>query len=286
MEARLAPLSEGYSTAVEAEVRVGFLLPATAQNVPLVRHALAGLGEAIEMDPSDIADLKTIVTEACMNVVLHAYGDEEGPLEVEAEIADDRLVVTVRDFGRGIRPLADVEHRSLRLGLPLIAALTESFEIRAGPTGGTEVVMRVPISANGDVERAEAPELRDETQISLPAGDLLGPILSRVISMFAARADFSVDKLSDAVLLSDALSARAPDGFPDGTARIAVQEGEKSFSLRVGPLDPGGGQRLVEGMRIPMLEASLESLAEEVRVESGDPSEGAEHLVIRISQAG
>ena len=271
---------------MESEVRVQFALPATAENVPLVRHALAGLGEAIEMEPTDVADLKTVVTEACMNVVLHAYGDGEGLLEVEAEVTDDQLVITVRDFGRGIRPLADVERRSLRLGLPLIAALTESFEISAGPAGGTEVVMRVPITANGDRLRAEAPKLTDETRISLPAGDLLAPILSRVISMFAARADFSVDKLSDAVLLGDALSSHGPDGFPEGTARITVQEGENSFSLRVGPLDPGGGQRLVDGMRIPMLDASLESLAEEVRVEPGaGDGEGAEHLVIRISQA-
>ena len=42
-------------------------------------------------------------------------------------------MVTVRDYGAGIRPLADVEQRSLRLGLPLIAALTESFELTGCP---------------------------------------------------------------------------------------------------------------------------------------------------------
>ena len=41
--------------------------------MPLIRHALAGLAEALEMEPTEIADLKTVVTEACMNVVLHAY---------------------------------------------------------------------------------------------------------------------------------------------------------------------------------------------------------------------
>ena len=68
-----------------AEARVEFSLPARAENVALVRHAIAGFAEALEMEGAEIADLKTVVTEACMNVVVHAYeGDGAGPLEVEA----------------------------------------------------------------------------------------------------------------------------------------------------------------------------------------------------------
>jgi len=258
-------------------------LPALAANVPLIRHALAGLAEALGMEPAEVADLKTVVTEACMNVVAHAYEDgESGVLEVEAWPADGCLVVRVRDYGAGIRPLADVEHRSLRLGLPLIAALTRSFEVSGQAGHGTEVTMKVPLvpSTNGAVD---PPEALDETRILLPAGELLGPVLSRVISMFATRADFSVDELSDAVLLSDAISANGEVGFPDGTARLAVSEQEGAFEIRVGPLEAGGARRLLDGMRIPTLEASLESLADEVRV---DPVDEGEVLAIRIGTAG
>ena len=87
-----------------------------------------------------------------------------------------------------------------------------------------------------------APEAGDETKISLPAGELLAPILSRVVSMFATRADLSVDELSDAVLLSDAISAGGTAGFPDGTARLTVAEDDGSFEVRVGPLGEGGGR--------------------------------------------
>src|SRR5215217_3177511 len=69
-------------------------LPARAENVAVVRHALAGLAERMGMDEGSLADLKTVVTEACMNVVLHAYaGAEPGPLEIEAEGEDDGLTV-------------------------------------------------------------------------------------------------------------------------------------------------------------------------------------------------
>jgi serine/threonine-protein kinase RsbW len=268
---------------VEPEAaRVQFSLPAVAANVPLVRHALTGLAEALEMQPTEVADLKTVVTEACMNVVAHAYEDgEAGVLEVDAWPEEGCLVVRVRDYGAGIRPLADVEHRSLRLGLPLIAALTRSFEVSGQAGRGTEVTMRIPLapSSNGAVE---VPEALDETLITLPAGELLAPILSRVVSMFATRADLSVDELSDAVLLSDAISANGELTFPDGTARLAVSEQEGSFEIRVGPLGEGGATRLLEGMRIPTLDASLEALAEEVRV---DPAPGGELLAIRIGTA-
>ncbi|HEY8002263.1 MAG: ATP-binding protein [Vicinamibacteria bacterium] len=262
--------------------RVEFSLPAVAANVPLIRHALAGLAEALEMEPAEVADLKTVVTEACINVVVHAYKDDTGVLEVDAWPEDGCLVVSVRDYGAGVRPLADVEHRSLRLGLPLIAALTRSFEVSGSPGHGTEVRMKIPFapSSNGSVA---APEAGEETRISLPAGELLGPILARVISMFATRADFSVDELSDAVLLSDAISASGSAGFPDGTARLAISEQSGSFEVRVGPLQGGGAQRLLDGMRIPSLDASLERLADEVRVESGDEGEV---LAIRIGRPG
>jgi serine/threonine-protein kinase RsbW len=269
---------------VEIDARVEFSLPARAENVPLVRHALAGLAETLGMEASVTADLKTVVTEACTNVVLHAYDPGSGGvMEVEAWPENGCLLVAVRDYGQGIRPLADVEHQSLRLGLPLIAALTDSFEVRGEVGKGTEVVMKIPISVtrNGNKPTPE-PQRIEETRIDIATGDALAPVLSRVISMFATRADFSVDRLSDAVLLSDAISAGDPKSFPDGTARIAVSEEDGLFEVRVGPLGEGAGERLLHGMRIPELDASLETLADEVRV---DHSSEGEVLVVRIAEA-
>jgi serine/threonine-protein kinase RsbW len=47
-------------------------LRATPDNVIVVRQAVAGLGEALGLSGPRIADLKTVVSEACNNVVLHA----------------------------------------------------------------------------------------------------------------------------------------------------------------------------------------------------------------------
>src|SRR4051794_12066095 len=95
-------LGTGKNVNITTEDRTGLqmTLPARAENVAVVRHALAGLAERIGMDEPGIADLKTVVTEACMNVVVHAYpADVSGLLEVEAAREQDGLAVVVRDYG-------------------------------------------------------------------------------------------------------------------------------------------------------------------------------------------
>ena len=239
-----------------------FSLPAEAANVPLVRHALAGLAEALEMEPAEVADLKTVVTEACMNVVAprlrrRRAGPARGRRLARRRLPDRHACATTAP-GSARSPTSS--SRSLRLGLPLIAALTSSFEISGAPAAAPQVTDADSARRRTAHEPTPAPRSLDETRIALPAGELLAPILSRVISMFATRADLSVDELSDAVLLSDAISASGPSGFPDGTARIAVSE---QRGLVRGPGRPAGrraaARRLLDGMRIPALDASLES---------------------------
>jgi anti-sigma regulatory factor (Ser/Thr protein kinase) len=118
---------------------VQLTLPARAENVAVVRHALGGLGEALELDPQTLSDVKLAVTEACTNVVVHAYAGDDGPMEVAATVEDGVLRVTVRDEGLGIVPRPDSP--GLGLGLPLIATLTESLELGQSADDRTEVAM-------------------------------------------------------------------------------------------------------------------------------------------------
>jgi serine/threonine-protein kinase RsbW len=114
-------------------------LPARAENVAVVRHAFGGVGEALSMSEQLVSDIKLAVTEACTNVVIHAYPDGEGVMEVRAAVDEGALSVVVRDEGRGVVPRADSP--GLGLGLPLIATLTESLELGTGEDASTEVRM-------------------------------------------------------------------------------------------------------------------------------------------------
>jgi serine/threonine-protein kinase RsbW len=114
-------------------------LPARAENVAVVRHAFGGFAEVLSVDEQTLADIKLAVTEACTNVVIHAYEDEIGSLEVDASFDDERLTVVIRDSGRGILPRPDSP--GLGLGLPLIATLAESLELGTDDLDHTEVRM-------------------------------------------------------------------------------------------------------------------------------------------------
>lgn len=258
------------------------VLPAKAENVAVVRHAVAGLAEAMEMAAAQVADLKTVVTEACMNAVIHAYDEEPGPIEVDAQRENGALVVVVRDNGVGIRPRADNVGQSLRMGLPLIAALSTSFELSGGLGRGTVVTMRMNFAQNGAHPGPAATEVADPgAAVSIARGELVGPVLSRIISIFAVRANFSVDRLSDAVLLGDAISAQAGDQFLEGRTSVVVDEDDGKVTVRVGPLVAGAGERFLGGMRIPEVDASLERLADAVSVEHAD---GHELLLLEIGR--
>jgi anti-sigma regulatory factor (Ser/Thr protein kinase) len=120
-------------------------LPARAENVAVVRHAVGGLGEVLEVDDQTLSDIKLAVTEACTNVVVHAYPEGEGPMSLRAAIDDRHLLLVVTDRGRGIVPRPDSP--GLGLGLPLIATLAQSLELGTGNLEETEVRMIFDLGA-------------------------------------------------------------------------------------------------------------------------------------------
>ncbi|HXR31830.1 MAG TPA: ATP-binding protein [Solirubrobacterales bacterium] len=254
-------------------------LPARAENVAVVRHALAGLAEQIGMDEIGLADLKTVVTEACMNVVVHAYPDGSGPLLVEAEPDSEGLTVVISDSGSGISPEADSDRSSLRLGLSLIAALSSSFSISGGLGRGTEVMVRLPLKGGSDGARSEqvlAAEVPG-AEIAVGRAELLEPVLARMVGALAARRDLSVERVSDAVLITDAIAEAAPGRFADGCVRLGLGESEQGLELRLGPMEKGGAGEIRRRLEVPELGGSLEALADELSV---DESSDGDYLIV------
>lgn len=259
-------------------------LPATAENIMVVRQAVAGLGEALGLDASRIADLKTVVTEACNNVVLHAYEDEPGPLEVTAEPRSGELEVQIADQGHGFRPRANQGDESLGLGLPLIAALSDSFEISGGGGQGSRTTIRFSYSPPEFSDNGTPTDVAEELEMAITPGDMVKPVLARVIGALAARAEFSVDRLADTVLLGDVVSSSAGAEFASGRLGIAIKDGDGTLDVRVGPLVEGGGERLLSEMELPGA-GSLRSLASRMEVTRGKTEEGeeAEFLVFEVT---
>jgi serine/threonine-protein kinase RsbW len=239
-------------------------LPGRPENVLVVRQALTGLSELLRLDAIETNDLNTAVTEACNNVVQHAYEGEAGPLEVEVFVLADAIAVAVRDHGVGIQSQDafgeddedeesfDAGH-SAGIGLPVIHALTREVEFTEPPGGGTEVRMEFETSRAAALAAppptarllAAQREPSGTIQLSVAPSELARAVLPRVLSALAARANFSIDRISDVQLVADVLAANAAESISGTHLDVGVTIAPRNLELRVGPLHTGRGESLM-----------------------------------------
>lgn len=114
--------------------------PATAEAVPMIRHAIVEFAARLGADAEHRTGIALAVTEGCANVVVHAYDGaaERGEMLVRARGDADGLDVVVTDEGSGVLPRPDSP--GVGLGIPLMSHLAESMDFRTAPGGrGTEL---------------------------------------------------------------------------------------------------------------------------------------------------
>lgn len=114
--------------------RVCLEIPPRPQFVSLCRLALTAICREHRFSDDEIADLKLAITEACSNSIRHAYDDNDGSesrVFVSFEVQADRLVVEVRDHGRGFSyegaNTDDLPEGGL--GIAIIRAVVDEFDV-------------------------------------------------------------------------------------------------------------------------------------------------------------
>ncbi len=242
---------------------------------------LAGLGDQLAFDYELLDDLKTAVSEACNNVVLHAYrGRPPGPLIVGLQISESTVEAIVRDNGGGIQQVVPSDER-MGVGLAVISALADRAEFLSAPDGGTEVRMLF----NGELGRAvsNGAPVYGVPEASVPlAGDivatlspvtLLPGVLGRVARAQAAGARFSLDRFSDLYLVTDALAAHALGAAHSNRISFAIAASPRRLELTVGPFRSGTGARLIAEESTRRHPPPLGVLADELAVEPAGDAE-------------
>jgi hypothetical protein len=128
---------------------------------------------------------------------------------------------------------------------------------------------------------SEEPPHESSASLRLARGPLVGPVLCRVVSMVLARANCPMDRLDDAMLICDALSAHAPTHAADGCLAFAVSARGGEFELRVGELPEQAAKRLVQDAVLPGVGNVLERMTDELRIEPAADGAG-EELVLGL----
>jgi serine/threonine-protein kinase RsbW len=261
-------------------------LESRPESLSLVRGMLVGVADLLGFDPELLHNLKTVVSEACNNVVLHAYGGKPGPFSVGLEITPDEVEATVRDWGCGIRHVAPSEDR-IHVGLAVISAIADRAQFLRAPDGGTEVRMAFtdrsaigtfepPLDAERDELLPDEPlpvKLSGDAIATLEPVGLLAGVLARVATALAARARFSLDRFCDVYLVTDAVAAHAEGSAVSDRLSFAVAAREQRLELTVGPFRAGSGVELLGDPPLGRPASALSLLAVELAVE---PVVGAE----------
>ena len=257
---------------------VSLKLDSSPETLTLVRGMLGGVAELVTLDPELLDDLKTAVSEACNNVVMHAYDGGSGPLWVWLYVEVEGIEVVIRDQGRGIPVLTPSDDRLQGVGIPIMRALAQQTAFRPLEGGGTEVWMQFAGQRDGvplyTLPGAAAPEqdwtdrLAGEAIVSLSPVTFVGGVLGRLARAMAARARFSLDRFSDVYLVTDALAAHAVSAADGPRIGFGISTDTKRLELTIGPFRAGASSRLSDsehsevGSALRLLSDELEILPE------------------------
>lgn len=132
--------------------------PSLSRNESFARAAVAAFVSQLDPTVEEIADIKTALSEAVTNAVIHGYGDNIGTVKIECEIDNKTLKLIVEDSGKGIKDKekarepfyteSDGEERS-GMGFTVMETFMDSLEIFSETGVGTKLIMTKEI---GDVK--------------------------------------------------------------------------------------------------------------------------------------
>lgn len=140
---------------IKTENEVTLQFPSQSSNEGFIRSAVACF--AAQMDPTlnELEDIKTAVSEAVTNAIVHAYPDELGKIVMKLRILEGGVLeLTVRDWGRGIddirqarQPLFTTggQERS-GMGFTIMESFMDRLTVKSAPGKGTTVSMRKRIA--------------------------------------------------------------------------------------------------------------------------------------------
>lgn len=126
-------------------------IPAKPENERLARTVCAAF--VLDLDPTveEMSEIKTAVSEAVTNSIIHGYEGTDGKIEIYAEMEDEAVTYKIKDFGCGIaniekakEPLYSGKKNEERsgMGFSIMEAFMDELRVESVVGEGTTVIMR------------------------------------------------------------------------------------------------------------------------------------------------
>ena len=133
----------------ENEMKLEFV--SKSNNEAFARITVAAFASQLDPTIEELADIKTAVSEAVTNCIIHGYEKGEGMIQIIAKIREQTLEIEISDHGKGIEDIEEAKvpmYTSLKelehavMGLTIIEALCDNLEIHSTPNLGTKLTIR------------------------------------------------------------------------------------------------------------------------------------------------
>ena len=132
------------------------LFPSDSRNESYARYAVTAFVAQLDPTTEEIADIRTAVSEAVTNGILHGYRGTRGLIQVEVRLYENRtVVIVVKDKGHGIedveqakQPLFTTDGSGERggMGFAIMESFSDRLTVRSKPGKGTTVTMTKRLS--------------------------------------------------------------------------------------------------------------------------------------------
>ena len=127
-------------------------------NERFVRMSVAAFATQLDPTVEELAEIKTAVSEAVTNCIVHAYGSDLGTIKMKMQLFDSNVLrITVRDFGRGIDDVEKAMEPCFStgaddragMGFTIMESFSDRLRVSSKPGKGTKVVMERKIVKRG-----------------------------------------------------------------------------------------------------------------------------------------
>ncbi len=131
-------------------------IPAKSINESFVRAVVAAFSVQLDITASDLADIKTAVSEAVTNSIVHGYANMKGIVRIVCKVQDGCIEIEVTDYGEGIddinvamQPLYTSKPECERsgMGFTVMQTFMDELRVTSKPGEGTVVTMKKHIGA-------------------------------------------------------------------------------------------------------------------------------------------
>lgn len=139
---------------------IRFAFPSRSENESLARVAVAAFAAQLDPTMEQLTELKTAVSEAVTNAIIHGYQNQPGEVRVSCALAFGTMEVIVEDDGVGIEDVEQArqplytsrpELERSGMGITIMENFVDEVRIESTPGRGTRVMLRKTLAATSDL---------------------------------------------------------------------------------------------------------------------------------------